>query len=95
MAYGIVHTFPGGTKDQYEATFAALHESLDQRPEGQVIHAAGPSPAGWMITAVFDSQEVWEQFRDKTLMPTLKSGIEGGFKTPPVEQTFEVHNLLV
>jgi hypothetical protein len=27
MAYGIVHHFPGGTKEQYEASIAAVHPS--------------------------------------------------------------------
>ena len=42
MAYGIVHHFPGGTEEQYEASIAAVHPSRDSLPEGQVFHAAGP-----------------------------------------------------
>jgi hypothetical protein len=45
MAYGIVHVFPGGTEEQYEASLAAVHPSRDQLPDGQIFHAAGP-PAG-------------------------------------------------
>ena len=47
MAYGIVHHFPGGTKEQYEASLAAVHPSDGSLPEGQVFHAAGPSGDGW------------------------------------------------
>jgi hypothetical protein len=47
MAYGIVHHFPGGTEEQYEASIAEVHPSRDALPEGQIFHAAGPSAGGW------------------------------------------------
>ena len=59
MAYGIVHQFPGGTKEQYEASIAAVHPSDGSLPEGQIFHAAGPSADGWTIIAIHDSQESW------------------------------------
>ena len=94
MAYGIVHHFPGGTKEQYEASIAAVHPSRDALPEGQIFHAAGASAGGWTIVAIHDSKESWEQFRDNILMPRLQQGIEGGFATPPEEKSFEVYNRL-
>jgi hypothetical protein len=94
MAYGVVHHFAGGTKDQYEASIAAVHPSRDSLPEGQIYHAAGPSDGGWTIIAIHDSRESWEKFRDGTLMPRMQAGIEGGFTSPPQETGFEVHNLL-
>ena len=94
MPYGIVHHFPGGTREQYEASLAAVHPGPDKLPDGQVFHVAGPSADGWTIMAVHDSRESWERFRDQTLMPAMEAGIEGGFTGPPVETTFEVHTLL-
>jgi hypothetical protein len=93
MAYAIVHHFPGGTEEQYEASLAEAHPSRDSLPEGQTFHAAGPSAGGWTIIAVHESKESWEQFRDNLLMPRLEEGIEGGFPTPPQETAFEVYNL--
>lgn len=93
MAYAIVHHFPGGTEEQYEASLAEVHASRDSLPEGQTFHAAGPSEGGWTIMAVHESRESWEQFRDNLLMPRLQEGIEGGFPTPPQETAFEVYNL--
>jgi len=90
MAYGVVHQFTGGTKEQYEASVAAVHPS-GGLPEGQLFHAAGPSAGGWTIVAIHESQENWEQFRDGVLMPRMAEGIEGGFTAPPQETTFEVH----
>ena len=92
MAYGIVHHFPGGTKEQYEATLAAVHPSDGSLPEGQIFHAAGPSADGWTIVAVHDSQESFERFRDGNLTPVMRAGIDGGFPSPPQEITFTVHN---
>jgi hypothetical protein len=93
MAYGVVHHFPGGTKEQYEASIAAVHPSDGSLPEGQIFHAAGPSTGGWTIMAVHDSQESWERFRDTTLMPRMQQGIEGGFATPPQETAVDVYKL--
>ncbi len=93
MAYGIVHHFPGGTKEQYEATLASVHPDRDSLPQGQTFHAAGASADGWIVVAIHDSKESWERFRDGILMPRLQQGMKGGFTTPPQETTFEVHRL--
>ncbi len=89
MVYGIVHQFAGGTKAQYDASLAAVHPS-GGLPEGQIFHAAGPTADGWVIVALHDTKESWEQFRDNTLNPRMAQGIEGGFTAPPEETAFEV-----
>jgi hypothetical protein len=94
VAYGIVHHFPGGTREQYEASIAAVHPSDGSLPEGQIFHAAGPSTGGWTIMAVHDSQGSWERFRDNILMPRMQEGIEGGFPTPPQETAVDVYKLM-
>jgi hypothetical protein len=93
MAYGVVHFFSGGTKDQYEASIAAVHPSDGSLPDGQIFHAAGESPGGWTIMAIHESQESWEKFRDETLMPRMQAGIDGGFQAPPEETTVEVYKI--
>lgn len=93
MPYGIVHFFPGGTKEQYEASIAAVHPARDVLPKGQIFHAAGPSSGGWTVIAIHDSKASWEEFRDSTLFPAFKKGVEGGFTSPPQETSFEVANL--
>jgi hypothetical protein len=94
MAYGILHHFPGGTREQYEASVAAVHPSRDSLPKGQIFHAAGPSAGGWTIVAIHDSRESWEKFRDEILMPRMKQGIKGGFPTPPQETAIDVYNMI-
>jgi hypothetical protein len=92
MGYAVVHFFPGGTKEQYEASLAAVHPDRNQLPAGQIFHSAGPSDGGWTIVAIHDTKESWEQFRDNQLMPRLQAGVDGGFPTPPQEQAFEIYN---
>jgi len=94
MAYGIVHFFPDGTKEQYEASLAAVHPGADQLPDGQIFHAAGPSSGGWTIMAVHESKESWERFRDDILMPRMQQGIEGGFQTPPQETAIDLYKVM-
>jgi hypothetical protein len=93
MPYAIVHHFPGGTKEQYEASLKAVHPSRTTLPKGQIFHAAGPSAGGWTILAVHESKESWEQFRDGTLKPRMQQGIKGGFASPPQETAIEIYNL--
>jgi hypothetical protein len=94
MAYGVVHQFQGGTKEQYEASIAAVHPAGGGLPDGQLYHAAGPSADGWTIIAIHDSQESWERFRDTILMPRMQQGIDGGFAGPPQQTEFRVANEL-
>ena len=92
MAYGVVHQFKGGTKEQYEASIAAVHPADGSLPAGQQFHAAGPSADGWTIVAIHDSRASWETFRDSILMPRMQEGIDGGFAEPPQEAVFDVVN---
>lgn len=89
--FGIVHRFPGGTKDQYEAGLARVHPPDGSLPEGQTYHAAGATDDGWIVIALWDSRESWERFRDETLMPGLQALGDAGFPSPPQETTFEIH----
>jgi hypothetical protein len=94
MPYGVIHFFPGGTQDQYEASIAAVHPSATELPSGQIFHAAGPSEGGWTIMAVHDTQASWESFRDDTLMPRMQAGIDGGFAAPPEETAVDLVTVL-
>jgi len=90
MSHGVIHQFPGGTRDQYEAAVAAVHPSDGSLPAGHISHIAGPSADGWVIVAVHDSKASLERFRDEVLMPAMRNGIPGGFSALPQETTFEI-----
>jgi len=95
MAYAIVHHFPDGTKEQYDASLAAVHPGPTELPDGQIFHAAGPGEnGGWTIVALHVSKDSWKRFRDGILMPALGQGIDGGFTGRPQEQAFEVDTRL-
>ena len=42
MAYGVVHFFAGGTREQYEASIAAVHPSNGGLPAGQDLSRSRP-----------------------------------------------------
>jgi hypothetical protein len=91
-SFGIVHRFPGGTKEHYDAGIARVHPADGSLPAGQTYHAAGPTDDGWIVVALWDSEESWKRFRAETLMPGLQGLGDAGFPTPPDETTFRVHN---
>jgi len=90
-SFGIVHRFPGGTKDQYEAGIARVHPPDGSLPVGQAYHAAGATDDGWIVIALWDSRESYERFRDETLMPGLQALGDAGLPLSPQETTFEIH----
>ncbi|GAC1444712.1 MAG: hypothetical protein NVSMB55_21970 [Mycobacteriales bacterium] len=95
IAFGIVHHFEGGTKEQYEASVAAVHPGKDKLPYGKIFHVAGGlSEGGWTIAAVHESKESWERFRDQTLNPRLPAGIEGGFAWSAQETAIDIDTLM-
>ena len=59
-------------------------------PAGQTHHYAGPSASGWIVVAVWDSKELWEVFRDETLIPGLRGPSLGGLEKPVPLLQFEV-----
>lgn len=94
MTIGLVHHFPGGTKENYEASIGAVHPGEGLLPAGQIFHAAGPQGDGWTIFAVFDTTASWETFRDEILVPRMQAGIEGGFPTPPQETVIDLYKVI-
>jgi hypothetical protein len=90
--FGIVHRFPGGTKDQYDAGIARVHPADGSLPAGQTYHAAGATDDGWLVVALWDSKESYERFRDETLLPGLQALGDAAFPTPPQSTEFEIHN---
>ncbi len=91
MAYAITHRFKDGSKEDYEATIAVVHPP-DGLPEGQTFHFAGETDDGWIVIAIWDSKDSWENFRDETLMPGLEGLGDDGFPNPPEETSFKIHN---
>lgn len=82
--------FPGGTQEQYKA----VHDSLDVgRPDGCIVHSAGPIDGGWGVIDFWDSTEAFERFVEGKLMPAVQQLGERGFPSPPERKEFPVQNL--
>ena len=61
--FGIIHTFRGGTQEQYENALKVVHpDGGAGLPDGQLLHLAGPSEDGWVVVAVHESKESWEKY---------------------------------
>lgn len=90
--FGIIHRFNGATAEQYDNSIKAVHPNGGKGlPPGQLYHAAGPADGAFIIVALWDSEDSWVTFRDKTLLPAFTS-VENGLPGPPEETTFSVHN---
>jgi hypothetical protein len=44
---------------------------IESRPEGLVLHVAGPTDEGYRIIAVWESREVWQCFQAEALQPAV------------------------
>ena len=93
MSYLITHFYEGGTREQYEATLAAVHPD-GGLPAGQLHHLAGPTEGGYLVVALWDSKESSDTFVQETLIPALPN-VQGGFEGPPEERTAELDNLVI
>jgi hypothetical protein len=58
MSYAFVQDVAASWQ-QYDRYAAAISE----RPEGLVLHVAGPTDEGFRIIAVWESEADWERFR--------------------------------
>ncbi len=90
MAYLMTHFWPGGTEEQYRSMQAAVHPA-EGLPIGQISHVAGPTEGGYLIAAVWDSEESADRFVSNVLMPAMP--VPGGFTGPPEARVAEVSNL--
>jgi hypothetical protein len=88
MSYVVVTEFKHGTRAQYDAVVGEVHPP-DRLPAGQTQHYAGPSAGGWVVTAVFNTKQDWDSFRDGTLLPGLGKVGDAGMPGPPVITEFE------
>lgn len=93
----LIFDFPGVTSQQYDLLCRNLNNGqplttlADFHRAGYMIvsHVAGPTPDGWRVVDVWESEEALGRFRQK-LMPLLEQvGIPG---TAP--QVLPVHNVV-
>lgn len=73
MAYGLVLEFEGGEADYWAVNerLGIARGSQDGYPAGLIVHAAGPTATGWVVTEVWDSKASQEAFMATRLHEAL------------------------
>ena len=88
MAIALLFEVPGMTQAQYDQIRGAL--SPDNRPApGLLYHVAGPTPDGWRVVEVWESQEALDRFFQGPAAQVLQGA---GAAIQP--QPWPVHNLM-
>ena len=57
-----------------ESMYVELCERVELHndpPEGLIFHGVGPSPGGWRIVDVWDTEERWDEYFAETVKPAL------------------------
>lgn len=89
MAITVVFQVPGMTSEQYDGVIKDLEAKGLGAPDGRLFHVASPTPEGWFVVDVFESEEKLNKFAE-SLMPILAAaGV-----TPPRPTVYPVHNII-
>jgi hypothetical protein len=92
MAVVIVNEMEGGTQEIYDEVNPKVMEG-GKLPDGCQLHIASPMENGWRVITVWDSEDVFQKFRDEKLIPALKEAGEGQRIAPQITAQ-PVHNLI-
>ncbi len=64
-------------------------------PPGLILHCAGYDEGGvWRGVDVWESREDAERFFNERMLPAILEATGGSPIPPPIQQTFELHNLV-
>jgi len=92
MAIGVLLTWSGFTKEQYEKVTDILDLANKPQP-GMIFHCAGQASGGWRVFDVWESQEAYDRFTKDRLGPAFKKAdIQGSGPNPDF---FPIHNAQV
>lgn len=83
MAYAIVQDVPAAW-ERYGLSDAALVDP----PRGLILHAAGPTPEGYRIIEIWESEEAGRRFLADRLGPAAAAAAHG---TPIVRELSPAH----
>jgi hypothetical protein len=92
MPVVVIATTPGVDAELYERSIREQGFG-GALPPGCSAHIAGPSPDGWRVVSVWESQEAAQQFITGTLRPVM-AGL--GVAPPPAPPViYPLHSLVV
>jgi hypothetical protein len=92
MAVVIVNEIEGASQDFYDQVNQKVMPG-GKLPDGCQVHIAGPIDNGWRVITVWESDERFQQFRDETLIPTLREA-GGEDRVAPSMSSDPVYRLL-
>jgi hypothetical protein len=87
MAYVVVLVFEGVGEDKYWAVNEKLgigRGSSSGYPAGLLVHTAGPTPTGWVVSEVWDNKQSQIAFMQSKLGAALQA-----IGLPPPSQIIE------
>ena len=88
MAIGVIFEGAGVTQAQYDAVRTAV--APDNQPRsGLLYHAAGPTPTGWCVVEIWESQAALDRFFQERLGQELQKR-----KMNMQPRSFQVHNTM-
>ena len=95
MAIAFFLQLDGVTQEQYDAVMGNLDlkgpsnpDGSDDWPDGVIAHYAGPTPGGWGVVDVWESQAHFDTFLADRLGPAMAAaGVPEPIVTP-----FELYN---
>jgi hypothetical protein len=88
MAVLITAFVPGQTQEGYDQAMAVLRPLLEQT-SGFIAHGAGPSPEGWRVFEIWETQKEAAEFFAKYIRPNLPVGVT------PKRTYLELHSLVI
>ena len=62
--------FPNVNQKQYDNVWKELRSSGNDHPKGLIFHVGGPTPNGWMVVDVWESEDAFKNF-STILMPII------------------------
>jgi hypothetical protein len=87
MAVLILSTVKGQTQEGYDSVLTEVREHVKKAP-GFVLHCAHPVEDGWLVTEVWESRQLADEWFGKYVVPNLPKGIH------PKRSYQEVHSLV-
>ena len=94
MAFARLALFPQGTQQQHEAIVEGLGDAYAHAP-GRLLFAAGPTPDGWQIMQIWESQAQLEQWVQDHLGRAFAHAGSRGYPNPPTVTDFDVPEVLI
>jgi hypothetical protein len=92
MAIVVVNELEGGDQSTYDDVNPRVMPD-GNLPDGCQVHIAGPSPSGWRVITVWDSEEQFNEFRNNSLVPALQESGHGDRVSPNIT-TSEAYSVI-